>query len=312
MATTAWSRLSKRHKLPTMHLLQLTLDSGGGADDEGLLEGFSLSTQLSGTGLQGDAGLGQAWDVYGRLLVKCGLVVEERNSSASRWNLGKWPTVVNIQWKSLWNSSINNQEVFPLTWLCWFSWLLKVTVRFPAVPGTALAANRALPLSKLLFLLLQMSMFWKHDFTLQKLCENKLKTHIYPNEPVLDALKRTYCELCGKFSRWLMVTNGCARVFVGVILLSASSLSILFSRSINSRRSAFSANMSVPSKWVGRLTWKQINAIKDLDWSIRTNDTFHPLYAFLITCIMSSKQLKMYFLASFDLMPISDSCSEGV
>lgn len=72
-----------------MHLLQLTLDSSGGADDEGLLEGLSLSTQLSGTGLQGDAGLGQAWDVYGRLLVKCGLVVEERNSSASRWNLGK-------------------------------------------------------------------------------------------------------------------------------------------------------------------------------------------------------------------------------
>lgn len=30
------------------------------------------------------------------------------------------------------------------------------------------------------------------------------------------------------------------------------------------------------------------------------------------TCIMSSKQLKMYFLASLDLMPISISCSEGV
>lgn len=58
----------------------------------------------------------------------------------------------------------------------------------------------------------------------------------------------TYCELCGKLSRWVMVTNGCARVFVGVILLSASNLSIRFNRSINSRRSAFSANKSVPSK----------------------------------------------------------------
>lgn len=31
-----------------------------------------------------------------------------------------------------------------------------------------------------------------------------------------------------------------------------------------------------------------------------------------LTCIISSRQLKMYFLASFDLMPISASCSAGV
>lgn len=44
------------------------------------------------------------------------------------------------------------------------------------------------------------------------------------------------------------------------------------------------------------------------------NDAF-PIYAkvvLLYTCIMSSKQLKMYFLASLDLTPISDSCSDGV
>lgn len=63
------------------------MDSGGGADDEGLLERFSLSTQLCGAGLHGDAGLGQAWDVYGSLLVKGWLIVEERNSSSSRWDL---------------------------------------------------------------------------------------------------------------------------------------------------------------------------------------------------------------------------------
>lgn len=53
-----------------------------------------------------------------------------------------------------------------------------------------------------------------------------------------------------------MVTKGWPRVFVGVILLSASRRSIRFSRSINSRLSAFSANMSVPSKCEDRLTCK--------------------------------------------------------
>lgn len=62
--------------------------------------------------------------------------------------------------------------------------------------------------------------------------------------------RRSYCELCGKCSRWVMVTNGWFSVFIGVILLSASSVSIFFSRSINSRLSAFSARMSVPSRFV--------------------------------------------------------------
>lgn len=63
------------------------LDSGRWADDEGLLERLSLSAQLSGPGLQGDAGLGQARDIYGGLLVKRRLVVEERYSATSRLNL---------------------------------------------------------------------------------------------------------------------------------------------------------------------------------------------------------------------------------
>lgn len=59
--------------------------------------------------------------------------------------------------------------------------------------------------------------------------------------------------------RWLIVTKGWPKVFVGVILLSASRRSIRFRRSINSRLSAFSANMSVPSKWEERLTWNTQN-----------------------------------------------------
>lgn len=45
---------------------------------------------------------------------------------------------------------------------------------------------------------------------------------------------------------------------MGVILLSASKRSIRFSRSINSRLSAFSANMSVPSKCEDRLTCRDM------------------------------------------------------
>ena len=59
-----------------------------------------------------------------------------------------------------------------------------------------------------------------------------------------------YCELWGKCSRCVMVTNGWFSVFMGVIRLSASSVSIFFSRSMNSRLSAFSARMSVPSRLV--------------------------------------------------------------
>lgn len=59
------------------------------------------------------------------------------------------------------------------TWLCWLSWLLKVTVRFPAAAlGTALVEYRDLLLSYVLRRL-QISMFWKHDLTLVK---NKIKS----------------------------------------------------------------------------------------------------------------------------------------
>lgn len=60
-------------------------------------------------------------------------------------------------------------------------------------------------------------------------------------------------------------------------------VSILLRRSINSRLSAFSARSSPPSRSVGTFTWP-----------------------------ISSKQLKIYFLASLDLIPVSASCSSGV
>lgn len=62
-----------------------------------------------------------------------------------------------------------------------------------------------------------------------------------------------------------------------------SMVSMRLSRSMNSRRSAFSASNSPPSRSVGTLT-----------------------------CPMSSRQLKMYLRASLDLIPVSASCSSGV
>lgn len=59
----------------------LTLD-GRGANDERLLEGLSLGAELGGSGLQGDALLGQTGDVYGGLLVETGLVVQQRDVAA--------------------------------------------------------------------------------------------------------------------------------------------------------------------------------------------------------------------------------------
>ena len=43
--------------------------------------------------------------------------------------------------------------------------------------------------------------------------------------------------------------------------------------------------------------------------SERANIVYSPTE---LTCAMSSKQLKMYFLASFDLIPVSASWSSGV
>lgn len=59
----------------------LTLD-GGRANDECLLEWLSLGTELSGSGLQRHALLGQARDVYGGLLVEARLVVQQRDITA--------------------------------------------------------------------------------------------------------------------------------------------------------------------------------------------------------------------------------------
>lgn len=62
-----------------------------------------------------------------------------------------------------------------------------------------------------------------------------------------------------------------------------SIVSILFKRSMNSLLSAFSGKSWPLSKSVGTLTWP-----------------------------ISSRQLKIYFLASLDLIPVSASCSSGV
>ena len=54
-----------------------TLDGGGGADDERLLEGLRLAAQAGSAGLQRDALLGQTGNVDGSLLVQSRLVVEQ-------------------------------------------------------------------------------------------------------------------------------------------------------------------------------------------------------------------------------------------
>lgn len=68
--------------------------------------------------------------------------------------------------------------------------------------------------------------------------------------------KGAYWLLWGKSSRCAIVTNEWFKVFSGVILLSASIVNIFFNKSMYSLRSAFSANMSVPSKSVDIFTWK--------------------------------------------------------
>lgn len=57
------------------------------ADDEGLLEGFSLSAQLRVSGLEWNTLLRQTRDVDGSLLVQTRLVVEQRNVAAQRQRL---------------------------------------------------------------------------------------------------------------------------------------------------------------------------------------------------------------------------------
>lgn len=64
-----------------------TLDSGGWADDEGLLEGFSLAAQPSSTRWDRDALLSEPGNVDGRLLVQSGLVVQQRHRPPRRRHL---------------------------------------------------------------------------------------------------------------------------------------------------------------------------------------------------------------------------------
>lgn len=130
-------------------------------------------------------------------------------------------------------------------------------MRLVAALGVLLLANKFFPFSKALHRRLHISIFWKQDFTLKNkfksgqkanLQNSCIKIYLADTESVPAVL--TYCELWGKCSRCVMVTKGWFRVFMGVIRLSASSVSIFFSRSMNSRLSAFSARMSVPSRLV--------------------------------------------------------------
>lgn len=66
----------------------------------------------------------------------------------------------------------------------------------------------------------------------------------------------TYCVLCGKSRRCDIVTKGWLSVSIGVILLSASMVSILVNKSMNSLLSAFSASMSLPSRSDVMFTWR--------------------------------------------------------
>ena len=61
--------------------------------------------------------------------------------------------------------------------------------------------------------------------------------------------------LWGKSRRCDMVTKGWLSVSIGVILLSASMVSILVNKSMNSLLSAFSASMSLPSRSDVIFTW---------------------------------------------------------
>lgn len=70
----------------TLTSCSLTLD-GGRANDECLLERLGLGAELGGSGLQRHALLGQTRDVYGGLLVKAGLVVQQRDVTAKRQGL---------------------------------------------------------------------------------------------------------------------------------------------------------------------------------------------------------------------------------
>lgn len=70
----------------------------------------------------------------------------------------------------------------------------------------------------------------------------------------VSAEKQTHWLLCGKSSRCCMVTKGWMRASAGAILSSASINNIFFSKPTNSLRSAFSANKSLPSRFIIKFT----------------------------------------------------------
>lgn len=65
----------------------VTLNSGGWADNERLLEGFCLATQPSRTCWNWDTLLSKPWNVDSGLLVQSWLVVQQRNRSPRRRHL---------------------------------------------------------------------------------------------------------------------------------------------------------------------------------------------------------------------------------
>lgn len=69
--------------------VSITLNSGGWADNESLLEGFCLATQPSRTCWNRDTLLSQPRNVDGRLLVQGWLVVQQRHRSPRRRHLLK-------------------------------------------------------------------------------------------------------------------------------------------------------------------------------------------------------------------------------
>lgn len=110
----------------------------------------------------------------------------------------------------------------------------------------------------------QTSMMWKHDLTLRARRERRMQLCSYAGRPDWQVWKskgrrQTHWLLWGKSSRCCIVTKGCVRASAGAILSSASINNIFFSRPTNSRRSAFSASKSLPSRFITKFTCNHTN-----------------------------------------------------
>lgn len=89
-----------------------------------------------------------------------------------------------------------------------------------------------------------------------------------------QGLSSSYCVLCGKSRRCDIVTKGWLSVSIGVILLSASMVSILVNKSMNSLLSAFSASMSLPSRSDVMFTWRHETNIHISNISLMPDGVF--------------------------------------